>query len=730
MFPFYKQYDSSDCGPTCLKMIVKFFGKSISLQALRELCHIEREGVSINGIQHAAHTIGFKTLSIKATLKKEQNSAIIPTLQELPLPTILHWNNNHFVVLYKIKNNYAFIADPAHGKIKLHLDNLQKHFFESNEAYGKAILFEPQPYFFNKENPSFENQAIAKKFKFIGRHIPQAKKYFLFLIPIILLKLVLQAISPFLAQKTFDLGILQKNINVLSTILIVQISVFIIASILSYFESVFSNKISQKINFSFIREFIYKLFKVPLNLYNHKKASDFIHRVYDLKRIEAFLIFNFASILLSSLGLITLSVVMLFYSKTTFAIFLSYNALYAIWIIYSLRKRKELDYEKFDIEVNSHRYLTEMIEGMQEIRLNGNESKKMNALLKNQSRFFENDLKSIKAAQFLSIGGGLINNLGFGTVGFYTGYLAITNTITIGEMAAIQLLLAQLNSMFSTVLTSLTVTQEVKFSLERVLEIQSIKEEASGSRPLESAASIVFKNVDFSYTELSDKVIKNLNLKIEFNRTTAIVGTSGSGKSTLMKLALNLCKPTAGQILLNKVEINEYDTKEWRKKCGVVTQESYLFTDTILNNITASDDNIDFECFIKALKMSCLYEFVMSLPIKYDTVIGTGGLALSSGQRQRVLIARMIYKNPDYIFMDEATNSLDSETEKTIVNNLELLFANKTRLIIAHRLNTVKNAAKIIVLQEGVIVEEGSHEELIHKNGYYYELVKEQLQLT
>jgi len=424
-----------------------------------------------------------------------------------------------------------------------------------------------------------------------------------------------------------------------------------------------------------------------------------------------------------------LSVIILHYNITAYLIFVSYNLIYALWTIYSLRKRKELDYEKFDIHVSGHRYLTEMIQGINEIKLNGNETQKINSLINNQKKYFNNELKNIKTSQFLSIGGGLINNLGYGLITFYTAYLTVNNTISIGEMAAIQLLIAQLNSMVTSVFMSASVIQEVKFSLERILEIQAIKNEVIGSVSFNSNPSIVFENINFSYTDVSDKVIKDLNLTIERNKTTAIVGTSGSGKTTLMKLALSLCKPTTGEIFLDNLSLNQYNLIEWRKKCGVVMQDGYVFTDTIINNVTETNEEIDFEKYINALQLAALYDFVISLPIKHDTIIGQGGLALSSGQRQRVLIARMIYKNPDYIFMDEATNSLDSETERIIINNLDNIFSNKTRLIIAHRLNTVKNADKIIVLRNGLIVEEGSHYQLIKQNGYYFELVKEQLQL-
>lgn len=728
MFLFYKQQESSDCGPACIRMVVKHYKKNITMQTLRDLCHIDREGVSIEAIKNACEKIGLKAVPVKTTLDGQKHEHAL-LLQDLPFPLISFWDNNHFVVIYKIKKDKIYIADPAMGLLIMSVKEAEKHLF-SNENPGKAVLLEPERFFYDKVNPYFENQLMKTQLRFITKHLLSTRKQFTWLLLAILIKLLFQVVSPYLTQQTFDKGILAKDLNILGLIFLIQIIVFAAGSLITYFENLISNKISYRINLSLTEEFIGKIFKIPLSYFQKRKTSDFIYRIYDLNKIESFLTYNFSSILFSFLGVLILSAMVIFYNAKIFLIFILYSLVYALWTKFTLQRKRELNSEKFDIQVSAHKYLTEIVEGIHEIKLNNSESKKMEVLLSNQKKYFLNDLKNMQVSQFLSIGGGLINNIFIGLINFYAAYLAITNVLTIGEMAAIQLLVLQLNSQALNIYTSASLMLEVKFSLERILEIHSLKNESFGSEPIHNPKSIEFKNVQFAYTEMSTPVIKKVSFSIECKKTTAIVGTSGSGKTTLMRLALGMLIPTEGRILVDGKMLQEHDLSSWTRRCGVVMQDGYIFNDTIINNITESGREVIIENYIKALKQASLYDFVMSLPITHQTIIGRGGLSLSSGQSQRILIARMIYKNPDFIFMDEATNSLDAETEKHINQELESLFSNKTRLVIAHRLNTVKYADKIIVLKNGVIAEEGTHFELIEQKGFYYELVKEQLQLS
>lgn len=725
-FPYYKQFDASDCGPTCLKMIVRHYGRDISLQSLRDISHIEREGVSILALKKAAKDIGFEAEAVKLTITKPNPPSL--DIREVPTPFILFWDERHFVIVYKVKGGLCWIADPGKGRVVLPLVEVEHHALGTRE-YAKAVLIEPTPQFYAEENAFFSNQGWKLKLEYLRKHLGPNRKLFWILFGVLFLQLGLQSVSPFLTQLSFDSGILNKDLGILVYVLLIQSGIFLFTSGVSFVQSVLANRLSQGINFSLSKDFIRKIFGLPVAFFAQKQRSDFLNRVSDLNRIESFLAHNFSSLMLAGLGFLVLSGLALYYDGITYSIFIGYQVLYGVWVAYAIRKRRELDYERYDIGVHKHRHLMEMIEGVQEVKLTGDEEPKIQALLDNQRRHFKNELRNIRIQQTLTTGGGLIKNLGYGFITFYTAQLAVNEVLSIGQMAAIQLVIGQLNTMASTLFSSATQVQEIRFSLERILEIQQIPDEVTGELPIPQSAAITMRDVNFSYSPLSPLVLKGVDLDLAFNKTTAIVGHSGSGKTTLMKLALGLLDPSHGSITLDGKAIPEHDIRAWRRRCGVVMQEGFIFTDTIFHNVTGSDPNPDFERYLDSLKLACLYDFVMELPIRHDTKIGRDGLSLSSGQQQRMLLARLFYKDPDYIFMDEATNSLDSQTEKFILDNLEDRFANKTRVVIAHRLNTVRYADNIVVVDKGQIVEQGSHEALVALEGQYFALVKEQLQL-
>lgn len=726
-FTFYKQFDSNDCGPTCLKMVVKHYGKNISIQALRQLSHIEREGISINTIKNTAEKIGFKVIPIRATIKAINTSPSIPFIEEMKLPAICFWNENHFVVIYKIKNNIAYIADPAIGKIKLHISQLKTKLY-GNRDFAKVILLEPNPSFYEIDNPFYKTNLLKSKFTFIRQYVLPAKQSITALLLLLVLQLLFQSVSPYLTQQSFDSGILKKDISVIYKIIIIQVIIFVISAFFSYFISIVSNKLSYRVSVSLTGDFLKKISRIPINYFNQKKSSDFLQRFFDLNRIESFLSYDLTHLALSLLSFFVLSALIIYYNVTVFILFSVFTIAYLIWINFSTKRNRELDSNKFDLQVLNFNTIDEYIDGINEIKLSGREDVKIKSFLNVETKRFELNLKNIKIAQLYTFGGSLINNLGLNIITLYISFLTITNTITIGQLAAIQLIINQLNGITSSIFNSILNIQGIKFSLERILEIHEITNEKSGKEKLNSGNEIQFVSVSYTYTALSNPIINNLNLRVPAFKTTAIVGKSGGGKTTLMKLMLGFLEPTKGHILINNKTIDQYEIKEWRKKCGVILQDSYIFTDTILNNVCEWDENINFEKYENALKLSAIYDFIISLPITNQTIIGKGGLQLSSGQKQRILLARMFYKNPDFIFMDEATNNLDSETEKIIVDNLNQQFKYKTKIIIAHRLNTIKNADNIIVLDNGCIIESGTHTELIKKSGYYLQLIKEQFE--
>lgn len=719
MFKFYKQYNSTDCGPACIKMLVKHYGKDISMQQLRDICNTDREGTSIAELNNALQKLGFKTLPVKISTDK---SDISLSVREINLPVIIYWNDNHFVVLYKITNNNYYIADPAVGLYKVNGDKF-KLFCYNHNSFGKAIIVEPQNEFYN--NCIFENQSIGKFYSFVHSYVSKERRRLIILFIVILLQLVMQIFLPFLTQYTFDFGVIGKDISALYIVLGSQLIVLMISSLLSYINSILSNKIALSINVSLTKDYITKIFKIPFSFFKRTKTSDFINKGFDISRIESFLTYNFVTIVLSILGIFIYSCISAFYNYKMCICILTFGIVSTFWSMHSIKKRKIYDYERYDIKSDSFKYMSEIFEGMYDIKMYNATSAKIEELTDNQKKFFNNNLKFLKNSQLLSIGNNIINTIGSSTIMFYSAMLTINNTLSIGEMAAIQLISTQLFSMLNQFISSFTTIIETKFSIERILETYLIEEEKIDGEPIKSFEGIILKNVSFSYLETGQPVIKNVNLEINKGETIAIVGASGSGKTTIMKILLGLIEPTSGWVLINNKLLKNCNVTEWRSKCGVIFSDSFIFTDSIQNNITMNG-TFNTELYNQALMCAGIDDFVNNLPIKSETIIGKEGYKFSSGQLQRILLARLFYKNPDVIMLDEATNKLDSLTEDYIVNNIDNHFHGKTKIIIAHRLSTIKNADKIIVMDDGSIVESGTHLELLRKCGKYYELMKKQ----
>lgn len=720
MFKFYKQYSSTDCGPACIKMLVKHYGKDISMQQLRDICNTDREGTSIAELNNALQKLGFKTLPVKISVEKSDISLFV---EEINLPIIVHWNDNHFVVLYKIHNNNYYIADPAVGLYKVKGDKFKLFCYNYN-SYGKAIIAEPQNEFYN--NCIFKNQSIGKFYSFVHSYVSKEQGRLIILFIVILLQLVMQIFLPFLTQYTFDFGIVGKDISALYIVLGSQLLVLMLSSLLSYINSILSNKIALSINVSLTKDYITKIFKIPLSFFKQTRTSDFINKGFDISKIESFLTYNFVTIVLSILGIFIYSCISVFYSYKMCICILTFGLISILWSIHSIKKRKIYDYERYDIKSDSFKFMSEIFEGMYDVKMYNATNVKIEELTNNQKKFFYNNLKFLKNSQLLSIGNNIINTVGNSAIMFYAAMLTINNTLSIGEMAAIQLISTQLFSMLTQFISSFTTIIETKFSIERILETYLIEEEKNNGEPIKSFESIILKNVSFSYLETGQPVIKNINLEINKGETIAIVGASGSGKTTIMKILLGLIEPTQGCVLINDKILKICNVTEWRSKCGVIFSDSFIFTDSIQNNITMNG-SFNAEFYNQALMSTGMYDFINSLPLKSETIIGKEGSKFSSGQLQRILLARMFYKNPDVIMLDEATNKLDSLTEDFIVNNIDKHFLGKTKIIIAHRLSTIKNADKIIVMENGCIVESGSHIELIKKAGKYYELMEKQI---
>ena len=724
VFQFYKQLDSMDCGPTCLRMVAKAYGKSYSLSFLREKSYIDKAGVSLKGISEAAELIGLRTLAVKIPTKAVKNES---SLFEAPMPSILHWNQNHFVVIYKINRTHVWIADPSDGKHKMTIKDFEKSWISDGNE-GIALLLEPT----NEFNSIDVEQSDQKGFRFLFQYLRPHKKLMFQLIIGLLLGTIFQLIFPFLTQSLVDIGIDTKNYNFVVIVLTGQLALFVGSTLVRFIQSWILLHINVRINVSLLADFLMKLMHLPLWFFDSKNTGDLLQRIGDHKRIESFLTNSSLNILLSVTNIIVFGIVLALYNTTIFFIFFLSSILYIGWITFFLKLRKEVDYRAFQQLADNQDSLIEIIQGMPEIKLQGSQLKHRWKWAAIQAKLFRTQIKSLTITQYQDVGALSINQLKDIFITFFAATLVIDGKMTLGMMLAIQYIIGQLNGPLQQLIGFIRSAQDARISLERLSEIHSTNNEENidvQKLNIVPKGDIEIRNMSFQYTPISDRVLHDINLSIPRGKTTAIVGTSGSGKTTLIKLLLGFYDTSKGSIKVGGHELNSIYQKVWRRQCGVVMQEGFIFSDTIANNIAESDDMTDIAKVLSAALLANIAEFIQELPLGLNTMIGAKGNGLSQGQKQRLFIARAIYKNPEILFFDEATNALDANNEKIIMNNLDEFLVGKTAIVVAHRLSTVKNADQIVVLENGRIVEIGKHKKLVRMKGKYYELVKNQLEL-
>lgn len=723
-FPHYTQTESKDCGPTCIKIISKYYGKTINTQQLRTLSETTREGSSLLGLSDAVESMGFRSIGIKLSFEK---------LKDAPLPCVIHWNKNHYVVLYKIKKDTIYISDPAHGLITYTKKEFLKHWIGNNVTEnteeGIALMVEPTPLFYKSDFE--EDQKFG--FGFIFKYLFKYKVFIVQLIIGLLAGSLLQLILPFLTQSIVDVGIKNQDLNFIYLILIAQLFLFIGKAALEIIRSWILLHLSTRINISLISDFFIKLMKLPISFFDVRMTGDLLQRINDHSRIERILTTSSLTVLFSIFNLVVFSIVLGYYSMQIFGVFVLGSVLYFAWVLFFFKKRKELDYKRFSEVSDEQSKVIELINGMQEIKLHNAERRMRWNWEYVQARLFKVASKSLALEQTQSVGSNFINELKNMFITILSAKLVIDGTITLGMMLAISYIIGQLNGPITQLINFLRDVQDAKISIDRLGEIHNKEDE---ERPedqkittIPANADIDLKNISFRYTGGLEPVLKDVTLNIPANKTTAIVGVSGSGKTTLMKLLLRFYNIDTGEILIDKFNLNNISQKVWRDHCGVVMQEGYIFNDTIASNIAVGVDFIDKERLAHAINVANISDYIDGLPLGYNTKIGNEGTGLSTGQKQRLLIARAVYKDPKFLFFDEATSALDANNEKTIMENLNNFFANKTVVVIAHRLSTVQNAHQIVVLDQGKIVEVGNHEQLINQRGNYYHLVKNQLNL-
>lgn len=740
-FPFYKQLDSMDCGPASLKIIAQYYGKHYSLKRLRDLCHISREGVSLLGISDAAESIGFRTVGAKITWEQLRDEAT--------LPCIAHWNQRHFVVVYKIKkiknNWWIYVSDPALGLLKYSEEQFRKSWEQSkhitsnyydisNETLqnnqGIVLLLDVTAQFYKELGD--EDKRLS--FGVLLQYLRPYKKYLVQLAVAMVTASVLSLILPFLTQSVVDVGIGSSNISFIVLILIAQLVLVIGQLANNLIRAWLMLHMTTRISISLISDFLAKLMRLPIAFFDSKMVGDIMQRIGDYNRIQSFLTSSLLSIIMASLSFVVYGIIMGGYDLTILVIFMLGSILYVGWIIIFMKQRRKIDYIRFQESSANQSNIVQLINGMQEIKLNNCEKQKRWEWEHIQARLFKVSIKGLALGQTQEVGGAFIDQTKNIIISFLAARAVINGNMTLGMMMSLQYIIGQLNAPLSQFISFIQATQDAKISLERLSEVH----EKDDEEPIDGHyiydipenADIEFKNVTFQYQgPHSPKALDNISVIIPANKTTAIVGASGSGKTTMLKMMLGFYYPTNGDILLNNIKLSQYSVSSWRRVCGTVMQEGYIFSDTIANNIGVSDDNVDVDRVRHATVIGNIDTYIDELPLGYNTKIGADGNGLSMGQKQRLLIARAAYKNAKFLFFDEATNSLDANNEKIIMERLERLFEDKTVVVVAHRLSTVKNADKIIVLDKGRIVEEGTHNELTLKRGYYYNLVKNQLEL-
>ena len=723
------QSDSMMCGITCLQMVCKHFGREVSLRTLSKLCVATSEGVSMLGVNEAANKLGLRTMCARTDFD---------TLSKATLPCVLHWNQNHFVVLYKVRKGRIFyVADPGKGLVKYNLEEFGKHWVSTasqGEEKGIAMFLEPTLEFYSHKVDNEEEDGSPRSFQFLFGYIKQYRKYFGQIVLGLLVGSLLQLILPFLTQSIVDVGIKNQNIGFIWLILLGQLMLTISRTAIDFIRRWLLLHISLRINISLVSDFFIKLLKLPMSFFDTKLMGDLMQRMGDHSRVNSFLTQQTLSIVFSLFTFVVFSIVLLSYNWLVFAIFMLGSLLYGGWLALFLRRRKVLDYELFEQQAINNNKTYEFITSMQEIKLQDCEQRRRWEWEDVQADLFNVQMKSLKLQQTQEAGSIFINELKNIVITVVAATAVIHGQLTLGMMLAVQYIIGQLNSPVEQLMSFFYSVQDVRISLERINEIHRMDDE-NGKQGLETSVKeedkgIDLENVNFKYDPHALKtIIDNVSLTIPKGKVTAIVGASGSGKTTLIKLMLGYYPVLGGQINIGGTDVNTLNKKWWRRQCGVVMQDGVIFSESIARNIAVDDKEIDKQRLQTAAEIACIHDYVMGLPLKYNTKIGRDGVGLSQGQKQRILIARAVYKNPNYIFLDEATNSLDANNERMIVEHLDEFYKGKTVVIVAHRLSTVKNADQIVVLDKGKVVETGNHETLTAKRGAYYNLVKNQLEL-
>ena len=727
-FPHFTQLESRDCGAACLQIISKYYGKFFSLDELREISGVTKEGISVYDLCESAEAIGLKALPVKTDFRKLKD--------DIPLPCIAHWRNSHFIVVYKVKDNKVYVSDPAIGLVTYDRREFFNGWLEkaSEKKFRKGIVVALEPTdVFNEIKPSGQSPSFIYILNYLLSHLSPYKSQSIQLILTMVVITLLQIAFPIITQSIVDIGISSKDMSFISVLLVANVILIISTSIGTWIRQSINMHIASRVKVSLLSNYISKLLKLPVNFFENKLVGDILQRSLDYERLQSFIMNSAFAIILALLNILVFGVILFIYKPSLFFIFLFGSVLYVIWTLLFWNIRKKMDIQYFSLQAKNNSHWIEILTNINEIKNNNYEKGKRWKWEKLQVKLYDVGIKLLNVNQAESLGSNLITTLKDVSLTFYSAYLVIQGEITLGMLIAIQYILGNLRNPLAEVINFIKSYQIAYISFIRMNEVNQVPEEQDievlNNIVFPSNKSLVLKNIFFRYSNSSPYVLNNISLIIPEGKITAIVGESGSGKSTLLKILMRLYTQSSGEFLIGETNVNNVSLKLWRDKIGVVNQDGDVFKDSIKNNIVLGSE-FDNEAFHKAVVSSNILKDIEKLPKGFNTVMGENGRGLSQGQKQRVMIARALYKNPEYLFFDEATNALDSINESKVVSNLGKEYEGKTAIIVAHRLSTIKNADQIVVMKDGKIAEIGKHEDLIKNNGAYFQIFTNQLGLN
>ena len=720
-FPVEYQMDSQDCGPACLKIIAKHFGKFYSLQSLRDKCGITKEGVSLLDLSTGAESIGLRTLAIKCTIDDVVNS--------VPFPAIIFWKDSHFVVVYHANKKYIWVSDPAKGRIKYTHEEFKKGWYQKGAKQGVLLAIEPTAEF---KDSKAEREQRKNTFSSILKYFTPYQRNFTLIFIIMLLVTALQGMLPFISKAVIDVGIKTSDVNFINMVLIGNISILLSVMIFNVIRDWILMHITARANIALISDYLIKLMKLPVTFFENKLLGDILQRAQDHERIRSFIMNNSLSLIFSILTFVVFSIILLIYNAIIFYIFISGSFLYAGWVLLFLNIRKKMDWEYFELLSKNQSYWVETVSSIQDIKIYNYEKHRRWKWEEIQARLYHVNKRVLAITNAQNLGAQFIESIKNMGIVFFCATAVIKGEITFGVMISTQFIIGMLNGPLVQFINFIVSAQYAKISFLRINEIKQLEDEeellsVGSTTILPENKSLILDNVNFQYTVNSPLVLHNIYLHIPENKVTAIVGGSGCGKSTLLKLLVRLYKPSYGDIKMDKMNVNAINLRQWRSMCGVVMQDGKIFSDTILNNIVLDDEHIDYEQLRKVCRIAQIEDEINAMPKGFETNIGENGRGLSGGQKQRLLIARALYRNPQYLFLDEATNALDTINEKKIVEALNNAFLQRTVIVVAHRLSTIRNADQIVVLDKGYIVEVGNHDSLMERKGHYFQMIASQM---